>query len=521
MNYGQEVTDPNLLSQLNSQDSLSGYGPEVTDPTLLKELKGQSDTPATPQNIPESVARGFVRNFPLAQQALAATASFNPWDDKNNYSDEMAHLTQKADEAHSNNPTSYDTGAVAGSLAPLAIPGIGSALEAAPVGATAALNAIQGASDTDFKHPTGQDLENIGTAGVVGGALGGAGKLLGKVFPSLNPMTDMEIANKGAMASSDMGKFNLKELENLSKKYAPVIADMGEGQKNDLVKIALGKNLNSVMDSMGTPIKWNEGIGSVIEKTENALTRLGQQQSDLIKNLKVAPEGLSSDVYSTALKGYWKSVLDGFEKDAAEAWAQNPRAQLPFDELTPKNTARAVFQKAKQISADIEDALISKSPNLAKAQKLKEYFSDFIRNYSNDKELQGPFMMARTAIRNGMTEVAPPELKQILLKESMLHDSLDAFKSKAESTFGGSPLKSYYSTPVSIMAFLAGHAVGGWPMGMAAGLGTAAATNSYGPQLTKALYDNPALVKALPTLGKTIRVGLANGLSSMFKPKEQ
>src|SRR5579863_8620638 len=73
----------------------------------------------------ESGLRGAANNFPMAPQAISAV---EPGD----YSKNLTDWNAKAAEAKAANPVSYGIGATAGTLAPLAIPGVGEAMEAAP-----------------------------------------------------------------------------------------------------------------------------------------------------------------------------------------------------------------------------------------------------------------------------------------------------------------------------------------------------------------------------------------------------
>ncbi len=155
--------DPDAYLAAKAPDS-GGFDPDA----YLAEKQGPV----------ESAARGALRNIPLAQQAAAAIAPINPWSDKSNYSDELAHLTEAAEQGKAQNPKSYYTGAAAGTLAPLLIPGVGEAAEAAR-GAGMAGGAIQGAaqglSDTNLTR----DPARIARDAIPGAVIGGA---LGKVF---------------------------------------------------------------------------------------------------------------------------------------------------------------------------------------------------------------------------------------------------------------------------------------------------------------------------------------------------
>lgn len=132
----------------------------------------------------ESAARGALRNFPMGQQAAAAIAPVNPWADKGDYSQELSHLTEAAEQGKKQNPKSYYAGAAAGSVAPLLIPGAGEALEAAPILGNAALGALGSVSDTNVVKNPGQAAGEAALGAGIGAAVGGIGKLLSKAAPA-------------------------------------------------------------------------------------------------------------------------------------------------------------------------------------------------------------------------------------------------------------------------------------------------------------------------------------------------
>ncbi len=122
-----------------------------------------------------------MRNIPFAQQAAAAIAPINPLSEKSDYSGELQHLTNAAESGKAQNPVSYGAGAVAGTLAPLAIPGAGEAMAAtypAAIASNAGLSAAQSLSDTNLTNPSGDALKQALIAAGIGGTIGAAGKYL-------------------------------------------------------------------------------------------------------------------------------------------------------------------------------------------------------------------------------------------------------------------------------------------------------------------------------------------------------
>lgn len=116
----------------------------------------------------ESFGRGAANNVPLAPQAISALSD-------GDYSKNLADWNDKAAGAKAANPVSYGAGAVTGAMAPLAIPGVGEAMEAAPIASGAALGAANAVSNTDLVNKPDeaikQGLEGAATGGVLGGIL--------------------------------------------------------------------------------------------------------------------------------------------------------------------------------------------------------------------------------------------------------------------------------------------------------------------------------------------------------------
>src|ERR1700691_5290673 len=122
-------------------------------------------------SMPESFGRGAANNFPLAPQAIAAV-------EPGEYSQNLQNWNQKAQAAKAANPITYGAGAAAGAAAPLAIPGVGEAMEAAPLATNAALGAANAVSNTDLLHNSKEALKQAGEGAVTGGVLGKVGEAL-------------------------------------------------------------------------------------------------------------------------------------------------------------------------------------------------------------------------------------------------------------------------------------------------------------------------------------------------------
>ena len=120
-----------------------------------------------------AAGRGALRNVPLAQQAVAAI-------EPGKYSENLKSLVSGAEAAKSAHPVAYGTGAVAGTLAPLAL-GQPEGL-AANIGLNAGLGAAQAVSDTDLSNQKAQAAKQALAGGAIGGGMAGILGKLGEYF---------------------------------------------------------------------------------------------------------------------------------------------------------------------------------------------------------------------------------------------------------------------------------------------------------------------------------------------------
>ncbi len=190
----------------------------------------------------ESFARGAANNFPLAPQAIAGLSS-------GDYSQNMADWNQKAAEAKAANPKTYGAGAVTGSIAPLAIPGVGEALKAAPIAGNALFGAASAMSNTDLSKNPGEAAKEAVKGGTIGAVTGKLGEM---IMPSAAGLTkigqEQGVKSVGLRPGSlvddshfeDIGKFiknndlvqghlpdRLAKVQALKQNYGQAIEDLG------------------------------------------------------------------------------------------------------------------------------------------------------------------------------------------------------------------------------------------------------------------------------------------------------
>jgi hypothetical protein len=123
----------------------------------------------------ESFGRAAVNNLPAGGQIGALGTSALTGKD---YSQSLQDFNQKAIDAKAAHPVAYGAGAVTGAVAPLAIPGVGEAMEAAgPVATGAALGGANAIGNIDLK----QNPDEAVRQGLVGAGLGAG---IGAIMPN-------------------------------------------------------------------------------------------------------------------------------------------------------------------------------------------------------------------------------------------------------------------------------------------------------------------------------------------------
>lgn len=228
----QEVTDPELLKQLNSAG-----GHEVTDPELLKQLNGEQEGPGALK----SAALGLMSGIPGAEAALSGLRSIDP---STTYEQAHKGLEADRDAAWNAHPTAYGagktagivgTGALAAATAPVSIPG---ALAAGAItGAASGLDSAERPADMLADAAKGGA---IGAA--TGGVLQGAGNLVSKVLPAVGKSA---VASLGAPTRADVDAYiaNPKIVDltktEVANKLAGTVSDLS-GETGKMSEAARG-----------------------------------------------------------------------------------------------------------------------------------------------------------------------------------------------------------------------------------------------------------------------------------------
>jgi len=313
--------------QVTAQD---GYNYEVeapdnaTDQEVLSYVQEQIASPAEESAAPsryESLGRGAAQGatFNNADEITGGIAAFKDAVQKgnfdtllNDYKRRRNNSRENYHEAQAENPGTYLAGEVAGTVAPLLIPGVGEALAPAKgagllarLGTNAAVGAGMGAAQA-----AGASENDLGTSGfakdvLAGGAMGTAGGAVGG-----------ELTNLAGKAIDALPTPSMKEL------VAESTAGMLGGTGRQLGR--LGKNPTDVLEVMGRDLKdmtvdgqplmlVKDQFGERLERFIKKQKEIGQVIGDTIDNANVAP--LTKDQIAAELP----KLMDPTSKQAIQS----------------------------------------------------------------------------------------------------------------------------------------------------------------------------------------------------------
>jgi len=291
----------------------------------------------------EAFGRGALRNFPLAQQAVAGGESYlgiKP------YERALMELTGKAEEAKQASPLSYGAGAVAGAAAPLAIPGIGAGMEAFPAAANALLGAAQGISDIPISK---QPLEALKQAGIGAGVGSALGSLVSKLTPEASTLENFAAGKDVQSIGLKPGMLGIpqEEYENLGK----TVYDLGleKGSTQDRFQLA-----DSLRQQAGAQIG---DLGAGAQPLQDASPYINELQKQAEQSAKIFGPDAQSEL--TVYRQGMANLKPGMTFDDLQQ-LKTTIGQRAFDmNGDVKNTALAdVYGQVKQAMKDI----VSSSP---------------------------------------------------------------------------------------------------------------------------------------------------------------
>lgn len=243
----------------------------------------------------ESFVRGAANNFPLMPQAIAKGEAMTGLGDEGGYSKNMEDWNAKAAAAKTANPKTYGAGAVAGTLAPLAIPGVGTAMKAAPIAANAALGAANAVSNMDLSKSGTENIEEAGKGALVGGVFGKAGEVVGKgvgaIGRALKPAAE-RIESNATAGAIDLNSHAIRRLSPGNQNPETVMKTINEKVRRlfpDLVGYTdtAGSKLNKILvaheqasDQIGKVVDdMTTKTGGALPEIDDAIVKLRQAAS--------------------------------------------------------------------------------------------------------------------------------------------------------------------------------------------------------------------------------------------------
>lgn len=394
----------------------AGNGPDFSD------IGGVAVAPE--QGVLETAARGALRNFPGAQQIAAAAAPLNPLSEKPTYSEEIKHLTEAAEQGKALNPVAYGAGAVAGSLAPLAIPIIGEGLAAAPILGNAAMGATQSIADTNLVEHPGQAAGEAAVGGGIGGILGALGKYFaGKAAPAAVAAEAPKVeeaaapilapAERVAKPKTVLGQYNIPP----GKPVSPTFVPSAERQAAHMTAQGLGGTPRQLMRIMGKDpvgklneirtwlssadkgksiVKLMDEPGELLHRVQGIHDAAGEEIGDIVKAV-----GKKVSVSPRTLLGQLQEVADDFHvgDPASEQKILNIMGRLKA--INKEGTFD--FDALQKLKGTI-GKFASKDPALAQAYgHFADYMNDVVERYAvlvDNPARMARYTAAKTDYRN-------------------------------------------------------------------------------------------------------------------------
>jgi len=323
--------------------------PEAAYPHMVDDAVGHYIS--THQSGLESFGRAAVNNLPAGGQLGAlGTATLGNAPD---YSAGMKEWNQKAAEAKGQHPIAYGAGAVTGSLAPLAIPGVGEAMVTAPVASGAALGAANAVGNTDIVQNPGEAVKQAGEGAILGGAMGKimpsgqqaaeglenfanskAVQTLG-LKPGMLGIPSHELEDLGSFASSaGLTQGSLEQRVNIAKdllqQTGAQIGDIGAGSRPLSDPSPFIEQLHSHLQESSSifgpeanpeATVYRQGIanlskpGITFDELQSLKTAYGQRAFDGMGNVK---NDAAANVYNQ-IKDAMKSIINESPSDYQEA----------------------------------------------------------------------------------------------------------------------------------------------------------------------------------------------------------
>ncbi len=453
----------------------------------------------------ESFARGAGNNFPLAPQAIATLAP-------GGYSQNLADWNAKAAEAKAANPISYGAGAVTGTVAPFAIPGIGpgmsAALKAEPVLANAGLGALSAISNTDLLKNPGDAVKDAAIGGTIGAGIGKLGSMLPGGEDILAKATSPEaVAAKLANPGMEAGDVDAmaRALPNTFGKMKQIAGHLSDNADSLLTS-------SPYLQEGAIP---KDDVFKVLQSARNNIGGRSGESASAARTLDAWAEELKT-LKSTVSQSNLKDVIRDIDKD------------IPWDKIRFQMGYQPTMEEAglMKLRGGLNDILTTANPEygaeMGKIKDILDTSSEFAKKFGLERHegtiVPGDQTVNRlnTALKGSKTET------QRVLGKTLENTGEDIETPLLLRQFKGPTPENPAGVPSKIGAGLVGaafgHGLGIEGMGLGAVLGHRAlhepmsiAGRRGSEWILDTVSANPALRQFLPSLSQAAQRG-ANSL---------
>lgn len=302
------VTDPNLIAQLDAHAAQTN-GTPVTDPALAAQLDALSPT----TSAIGAAGRGALDALPFGDKAAAGVESALDSTNSKTYKDYLSELDTLVGADKAQHPIAHYAGEAAGTVAPLAIPGVGEALTgdslAARAGIGAAIGGAQGASNnrnpdslvSDIAKGAGVGAVAQPIVGALGDAVGGIGSKIADsklgsrasatLFAQTNGLNPMALRKLAAAAGEDPEAAVNAMADKLQQivpphYYSPTSSINEKYAILNGIKEQAGKTIGAARDAASTQDfpEGKEAIQDLMSKADNWQDIANPEGADNLKN---------------------------------------------------------------------------------------------------------------------------------------------------------------------------------------------------------------------------------------------
>lgn len=323
---------------------------------------------ADPTSAAESFGAGAVNNLPLGGQlgALGEEVTGKAPD----YSSGMERWKKEISDSKANHPVAYGAGAVAGTAAPLAIPGVGEALEASPALTNAILGAGNALSDVDVVKNPGEAVKEGAIGAGIGAVTGKAMDLLPGKEEIANAAADTRVqgANLSPKLLGNMEPEELTEYGNFMKQHGLNTNDTQAALGNaEMAKATYGKQIHDI-GADALPVSFSEDYTKPLLDKAAEIEKLdlpGAKQ--VAKYYRQGAQALDKNATTFGQLQKLKSYLgdEAFDMNhqvknpaAADVWGQTKKLMEDTIDKSPAEYQQAM--KNYKMAHDVTEGLTRK-----------------------------------------------------------------------------------------------------------------------------------------------------------------